>query len=135
MWNGQGDKKTDWPSDEIMLGMFKEQPTVLILDEFQTWFEGLTKTKQYPWRDWAFAFIRMLSEIAQDNPELLSLVVSVRDGGSDADLPGRRLEEEMGHRSLVRVRGERPPEERGWPAAHRRRARLSRQAQEFPAKG
>lgn len=84
MWNGQGDKKTDWPSDEIMLGMFKEQPTVLILDEFQTWFEGLTNTKQYPWRNWAFAFIQMLSEIAQDNPELLSLVVSVRDGASDA---------------------------------------------------
>ena len=57
---------------------------MLILDEFQTWFDGLTNTKQYPWRNWAFNFIQILSEIAQKNPELLVLVVSVRDGNSDA---------------------------------------------------
>ena len=84
MWKGQGDKKTEIPSDEIIVEMFKAQPTMLILDEFQTWFEGLTNTKQYPWRNWAFNFIQILSEIAQKNPELLCLVVSVRDGNSDA---------------------------------------------------
>jgi hypothetical protein len=91
MWKGQGEKRTDVPSDEIILAMLKERPTVLILDEFQTWFEGLTNTKQYPWRNWAFNFIQILSEIAQFNPELLVLVVSVRDGNSDAYQQIRRV--------------------------------------------
>jgi len=83
-WQGLGDKKTDVPSDLILVEMFKKQPTLFILDEFQTWFEGLTNTRQYPWRTWAFNFIQILSEIAQKHPELLVLVVSVRDGNSDA---------------------------------------------------
>lgn len=83
-WEGLGDKKTDVPSYELMVDLFKEQPTILILDEYQTWFEGLTNSKQYPWRNWAFNFIQILSEIAQKHPELLVLVVSVRDGNSDA---------------------------------------------------
>lgn len=83
-WQGLGEKKTDVPSDLILVEMFKKQPAVVILDEFQTWFEGLTNTKQYPYRNWAFNFIQILSEIAQRNPELLTLVVSVRDGSSDA---------------------------------------------------
>ena len=49
-WQGLGDKKTEVPSDLILVEMFKRQPTVFILDEFQTWFEGLTNTKQYPCR-------------------------------------------------------------------------------------
>jgi hypothetical protein len=83
-WQGLGDKKTDVPSDLILVEMFQKQPAVVIFDEFQTWFEGLTNTKQYPFRNWAFNFIQILSEIAQRNPELLTLVVSVRDGNSDA---------------------------------------------------
>lgn len=83
-WEGLGEKKTDVPSYELMVELFKEQPTILILDEYQTWFEGLTNSKQYPWRNWAFNFIQILSEIAQKHPELLVLVVSVRDGNSDA---------------------------------------------------
>src|SRR5947209_2532416 len=83
-WQGLGEKKTDVPSDLILVEMFQKQPTVFILDEFQTWFEGLTNTRQYPWRTWAFNFIQILSEIAQKSPELLVLVVSVRDGNSDA---------------------------------------------------
>lgn len=83
-WEGMGDKRTDIPGYQLLVEMFTEQPTVLILDEYQTWFEGLTNTKQYPWRNWAFNFIQILSEIAQKNPELLVLVVSVRDGNSDS---------------------------------------------------
>jgi len=41
-WEAQGDKKTDIPSDEILLELFKHTPTALILDEFQTWYDGLT---------------------------------------------------------------------------------------------
>ncbi len=83
-WEGQGDRKTDIPSYDLMLELFQNQPIVLILDEFQTWYEGLTNTKQYPWRTWAFNFIQILSEISSKHPELLALIVSVREGNSDA---------------------------------------------------
>ncbi len=83
-WEGQGDNKTEVPGYELLVELFQKQPTLLILDEFQTWYEGLTNNKQYPWRNWAFNFIQILSEIAEKNPELLALVVSVRDGVSDA---------------------------------------------------
>lgn len=84
IWEHQGEAKTEIPGHDLMLKMFQEQPTLLILDEFQTWYEGLTNNKQYPWRNWAFNFIQILSQIAENNPELLTLVVSVRDGSSDA---------------------------------------------------
>jgi len=83
-WEGMGEKKTDTPSSKLLVEMFQEHPTVLIFDEFQTWFEGLTNTKQYPWRNWAFNFIQILSEISQNHPDILMLVVSVRDGNTDA---------------------------------------------------
>ncbi len=83
-WEGQREKKTEVPGYELLVELFQKQPTLLILDEFQTWYEGLTNNKQYPWRNWAFNFIQILSEIAEKNPDLLALVVSVRDGVSDA---------------------------------------------------
>ena len=83
-WEGQGDKKTDVPPDTLILELLKKKPTALLLDEFQTWFDGLTNTKQYPWRQWAFNFIQILSEIAKEHPDLLVLVVSVRNGTTDA---------------------------------------------------
>jgi hypothetical protein len=83
-WEALGEKKTDIPSDEILLELFNHTPTALILDEFQTWFDGLTNTKQYPWRTWAFNFVQILSEIAKEHPDLLVLVVSVRNGNTDA---------------------------------------------------
>lgn len=83
-WESLGDSKTDVPSDEILLELFKHSPTALILDEFQTWYDGLTNTKQYPWRNWAFNFIQILSEIAKEHPDLLVLVISVRNGNTDA---------------------------------------------------
>lgn len=83
-WEGMGPAKTDVPSDKLIIELLEKQPTMLLLDEFQTWFDGLTNTKQYPWRNWAFNFIQTLSEIAQDRPDLLVLVISVRNGGTDA---------------------------------------------------
>ncbi|HVN78730.1 MAG TPA: DUF499 domain-containing protein [Terriglobia bacterium] len=83
-WEGMGEKKTDIPPDYLILEMLRKNPTALLLDEFQTWYDGLTNTKQYPWRNWAFNFIQVLSEIAKEHPELLVLVVSVRNGNSDA---------------------------------------------------
>lgn len=83
-WEGLGDKQTDLPSDEILLELFQHTPTALILDEFQTWFDGLTDSKQAPRKAWAFNFIQLLSEIAKEHPEWLVLVVSVRNGETDA---------------------------------------------------
>jgi hypothetical protein len=83
-WEGMGAAKTDIPSDQLILELLRHSPTMLLLDEFQTWFDGLTNTKQYPWKQWAFNFIQILSEIAKDYPELLVLVISVRNGSSDA---------------------------------------------------
>jgi hypothetical protein len=83
-WEGMGESKTDIPSDELILEMLRHTPTMLLLDEFQTWFDGLTNTKQFPWKNWAFNFIQILSEIAKEHPDLLVLVISVRNGLSDA---------------------------------------------------
>lgn len=83
-WEGQGDSKTEVPGFDLILEMAEKKPFILILDEFQTWFEGLTNTKQYPWRNWAFNFIQILSELSEKHPELLTLVVSVREGNSEA---------------------------------------------------
>lgn len=83
-WEGMGAAKTDIPSDKIIVELLEHTPTMLLLDEFQTWYDGLTNTKQYPWKNWAFNFIQILSEIAKERPDLLVLVISVRNGGSDA---------------------------------------------------
>ena len=83
-WEGMGDRKTNVPSIDLLLEMFQAQPTALLLDEFQTWYDGLTNTAQYPWRNWAFNFIQILSEIANDHPELLIFVTSIRDNQSQA---------------------------------------------------
>lgn len=83
-WEGQGSSKTDIPSDKLVIELLENQPTMLLLDEFQTWYDGLTNTKQYPWKNWAFNFIQILSEIAKERPDLLVLVISVRNGSSDA---------------------------------------------------
>ena len=83
-WEGMGAAKTDIPSDKLILELLQHTPMMLLLDEFQTWFDGLTNTKQYPWKYWAFNFIQILSEIAKNRPDLLVLVISVRNGGSDA---------------------------------------------------
>lgn len=83
-WEAQGEKQTDIPGDKLLLELFRHTPTALILDEFQTWYDGLTDTKQFPWRTRAFNFIQLLSEIAKEHPELLVLVVSVRNGETEA---------------------------------------------------
>lgn len=84
-WEGTDPaKKTDIPNIDLLMEMFKSQPTALLLDEFQTWYDGLTDTKQYPWRKWAFNFVQLLSEIANDHPDLLVLLVSIRDNQSQA---------------------------------------------------
>ena len=59
-----------------------------MLDEFQTWHEGQTNTKDKPLQAWAFNFIQNLSEIAKEHPDHLVLVASaerVNDFETPAD--------------------------------------------------
>jgi len=77
---------TPVPAKSLMQDLFAEKATALILDEFQTWFDGLhddpanTGLKR---RQWAFNFVQILSELAKERPDLLMLIVSVRDVSTD----------------------------------------------------
>lgn len=74
------------PAKSLMQDLFAERPAALILDEFQTWFDGLhddigdTGLKR---KQWAFNFVQILSELAKERPDLLMLIVSVRDTTTD----------------------------------------------------
>jgi hypothetical protein len=75
------------PSKSLLQDMFGEQKTALILDELQTWYDGLHNEPGPEGRkhlQWAFNFIQILSELAEDRPDLFSLIVSVRDNTTDA---------------------------------------------------
>lgn len=76
-----------FPPRTLLEKMFEDQPTCLILDEFQTWFMGLPEKDPktgFMLRQWAFNFIQNLSEIAKDRPEILIFVVSVLNNQNDA---------------------------------------------------
>jgi hypothetical protein len=83
-WLGKGDAKTNVPGSDLLLEMFRAQPTVLLLDEFQTWFDGLSDSPKTKVQTWADNFIQLLSEIANDHPNLLMFVASIRDNQSQA---------------------------------------------------
>ena len=68
------------PAKQDIIDALEKKPIALIFDEFQTWYQNLHGKAE----SWAFNFVQILSEIAKERPELLRLVVSVRDGESDA---------------------------------------------------
>lgn len=68
------------PSRDDLIEALKKKPVALIFDEFQTWYANLSGKPE----SWAFNFIQILTEIAKKHPELLKLVVSVRNGQGDA---------------------------------------------------
>lgn len=75
------------PAKSLLQDMFAEQKTALILDELQTWYDGLHDEPGPSGKkrlQWAFNFIQTLSELAEDRPDLFCLVVSVRDNSTDA---------------------------------------------------
>ncbi len=75
------------PAKSLLQDMFNEQRTTLILDELQTWFDGLQDDPSDHGpkrRQWAFNFIQILSELAKDRPDLFSLIISVRDSTTEA---------------------------------------------------
>ena len=75
------------PPRSLLEKMFEDEPTALILDEFQKWFDGLptrdAKTGANP-QEWASNFIQILSEIACDRPNILILVISVLNNNTEA---------------------------------------------------
>lgn len=76
-----------YPPSSLLEEMFTACPTCLILDEFQTWFNGLPEKDPrtgVPTRNWAFNFIQNLSEIAKDHPDILILIISVLNNQNDA---------------------------------------------------
>ena len=77
----------DIPAKSLLQDLFAAKHTTLILDEFQTWFDGLSDTPGDTGpkrRQWAFNFIQILSELSKERPDLLMLVVSVRDNTTEA---------------------------------------------------
>lgn len=68
------------PSKDDLIEAFRKKPVALIFDEFQTWYANLSGKPE----SWAFNFIQTLTGIAKNHPELLKLVVSVRNGQGDA---------------------------------------------------
>ena len=83
-WEGQGAKRTAVPSHDLLMELFDHTPTALVLDEFQTWADGLLDDAKQKPATWAFNFIQMLAEIAEAHPDRLLLVVSVRNGNTEA---------------------------------------------------
>jgi hypothetical protein len=74
------------PAKSLLQDMFSEQKTALILDEAQTWYDGLHDEPGDEGRKrlkWAFNFVQILSELAEDRPDLFCLIVSVRDNTTD----------------------------------------------------
>lgn len=75
------------PAKSLLQDMFAEQKTALILDELQTWYDGLhdeSGPEGKKRRQWAFNFIQTLSELAEERPDLFCLVASVRDNTTDS---------------------------------------------------
>ena len=65
--------------------MFTSQPTCLILDEFQSWYDALPdEYKGIKVQESAFSFIQILSEISKDRPDILVFIVSVRNNQTEA---------------------------------------------------
>lgn len=64
LWDAQAEKKTPVPGAELINELINHTPFMLILDEFQTWFDGLADTDRDKARAWAFNFIQILSEAA-----------------------------------------------------------------------
>ncbi len=75
-----------YPPRSLLEEMFAAQPIVLVLDEFQKWFDGLPATgpNGIPYKEVASGFVQILSELASDRPDLLTLVISVLNNNTDA---------------------------------------------------
>ena len=87
-YRGQFESMTQpFPPRTLLEKMFQDQPTCLILDEFQTWYGGLPDKDPKTGlllKKYAFNFVQILSEIAKDRPEILIFAISVLNNQNDA---------------------------------------------------
>ncbi|MBE7508223.1 MAG: DUF499 domain-containing protein [Planctomycetia bacterium] len=74
------------PSRSLLEEMFRTQPVVLILDEFQKWFDGLPEVGRdgSRQREMASNFVQNLSELSRERPELVLLAISVLNNTTEA---------------------------------------------------
>ncbi|MGB8216259.1 MAG: DUF499 domain-containing protein [Candidatus Methanoperedens sp.] len=106
-----------YPPRSLLEKMFEDQPTCLILDEFQTWIVGLPETDPktgLKLRQWAFNFVQNLSEIAADRPDILIFVISILNNQNDAFNQVHR----MGH-VMIDFRGNTAKQDRKRLLLHR----------------
>lgn len=76
-----------YPARSLLEEMFEAQPVVLILDEFQKWFDGLSDQpgpEGIKYRTWAENFVQNLSELSKERPDILILVISVLNNNTEA---------------------------------------------------
>ncbi len=87
-YRGQFESMTQpFPPKTLLEKMFEDQPTCLILDEFQTWYTGLPDKDPRSGlliKKYAYNFVQILSEIAENRPEILIFVISVLNNQNDA---------------------------------------------------
>lgn len=79
--------KKPFPPRTLLEKMFKDHPTCLILDEFQTWYTGLPDKDPKTGlllKKYAFNFVQILSEIAKEQPDILILIISVLNNQNEA---------------------------------------------------
>ncbi len=76
-----------FPPRTLLEKMFEDQPTCLILDEFQTWYTGLPDKDPKTGlllKKYAYNFVQILSEIAKDRHEILLFAISVLNNQNDS---------------------------------------------------
>ncbi|MDB6022250.1 MAG: hypothetical protein JWQ04_2107 [Pedosphaera sp.] len=106
-----------FPRKSVLEEMFQLQPTALLLDEFQKWFDslydenGAAGTK---WRTNAERFVQILSEIACERPDRLIFVISVLDNQTEAFRQIRRH-----HPTIVNFEGAAANDDRRKMVLHR----------------
>lgn len=88
-------KDSPWPEKDLIVAMFQTRPTMLILDELGTWFDGLRNSEAKPEKSWAFTFIQILAEIAASHPDIFVLVSTVLHGNTDAYQQIHRVGEQL----------------------------------------
>jgi hypothetical protein len=106
-----------FPRKSVLEEMFQLQPTALLLDEFQKWFDSLNDQDGptgIKWRTNAERFIQILSEIACERPDRLIFVVSVLDNQTEAFRQIRRH-----HPTLVNFEGASANDDRRKMVLHR----------------
>lgn len=106
MWSAAANASSV-PGHDLLMALFDHTPTALVLDEFQTWADGLVDDSKAKPAAWAFNFIQLLAEIAEAHPEKLLLVVSVRNGNTEAFRQVHRNNPRLVDFKGARARGDR----------------------------